>query len=142
MQRNQRRDSRWDAHDNSRMIRTSTAVSRGAELPVALPDCSDTQHARSLPRLHESKENAHTRDATDKGALAIQYYGYLIVDLYHRSRTHLSLGKDSPEPRPIQRPEIGPVVGKSQVGGLHHRYERRATRNGTPVHLCEELLFC
>jgi len=46
-------------------------------------------------------------------------------DYYHRSRTHLSLGKDSPEPRSIQRPETGPVVAISQVGGLHHRYERR-----------------
>ena len=43
-------------------------------------------------------------------------------DYYHRSRTHLSLGKDSPEPRPIQRPELGPVAVISQVGGLHHRY--------------------
>ena len=48
------------------------------------------------------------------------------IDYYHRSRTHLSLGKDSPEPRPIQPPEIGPVVAVPQVGGLHHRYERRA----------------
>jgi putative transposase len=48
-------------------------------------------------------------------------------DYYHRSRTHMSLGKDSPEPRPIQRPEIGPVVAVRQVGGLHHRYERQAT---------------
>jgi transposase InsO family protein len=47
-------------------------------------------------------------------------------DYYHRSRTHLSLGKDSPEPSPSQGPEIGPVVAISQVGGLHHRYERRA----------------
>jgi len=47
-------------------------------------------------------------------------------DYYHGSRTHLSLGKDSPEPRPIHRPEIGPVVAIRQVGGLHHRYERRA----------------
>ena len=47
-------------------------------------------------------------------------------DYYHRSRTHLSLGKDSPEPRPIQTPEIGPVVARRQVGGLHHRYERHA----------------
>jgi len=45
---------------------------------------------------------------------------------YHRSRTHLSLGKGSPEPRPIQPPEMGSVVAVSQVGGLHHRYERRA----------------
>jgi Integrase core domain len=31
-------------------------------------------------------------------------------DYYHRSRTHLSLGKDSPEPRAIQPPEMGSVV--------------------------------
>jgi len=45
---------------------------------------------------------------------------------YHKSRTHLSLGKDSPEPRPIQAVEMGRVVAVPQVGGLHHRYERRA----------------
>jgi putative transposase len=48
------------------------------------------------------------------------------LDYYHRSRTHLSLGKDSPEPRGIQPPEMGSVVALPQVGGLHHRYERRA----------------
>jgi putative transposase len=47
-------------------------------------------------------------------------------DYYHRSRTHLSLGKDSPEPRAIQPPEMGSVVVVPQVGGLNHRYERRA----------------
>jgi len=47
-------------------------------------------------------------------------------DYYHRSRTHLSLGKDSPEPRAIQPPERGSVVAVPQVGGLHQRYERRA----------------
>jgi len=47
-------------------------------------------------------------------------------DYYHRSRTHLSLGKDSPDPRTIQPAGMGPVVALPQVGGLHHRYERRA----------------
>jgi putative transposase len=47
-------------------------------------------------------------------------------EYYHRSRTHLSLGKDSPEPRAIQPPEMGSVVSVPQVGGLHHRYERQA----------------
>jgi putative transposase len=45
---------------------------------------------------------------------------------YHESRTHLSLAKDSPQPRPIARPTIGPIVAIPQVGGLHHRYDRRA----------------
>jgi putative transposase len=47
-------------------------------------------------------------------------------DYYHESRTHLSLEKDSPEPRPVHPQEIGPVMSLRQVGGLHHRYERRA----------------
>jgi hypothetical protein len=48
------------------------------------------------------------------------------LDYYHRSRTHLSLGKDSPEPRSIQPEHMGRVVALPQIGGLHHRYERRA----------------
>jgi putative transposase len=45
---------------------------------------------------------------------------------YHESRTHLSLAKDAPEPRKVQPPELGAVIGIPQVGGLHHRYQRRA----------------
>jgi transposase InsO family protein len=45
---------------------------------------------------------------------------------YHESRTHLSLAKDAPESRPVQGPDLGRLVAIPQVGGLHHRYERRA----------------
>jgi len=45
---------------------------------------------------------------------------------YHESRTHLSLAKDTPEPRLVHPPALGGVVAIPQVGGLHHRYERRA----------------
>jgi transposase InsO family protein len=45
---------------------------------------------------------------------------------YHRSRTHLGLKKDTPEPRAVQLPEAGRIVSIPEVGGLHHRYERRA----------------
>jgi putative transposase len=48
------------------------------------------------------------------------------LDYYHRSRTHLSLGKDSPEPRSVQPAQVGKVVALPQVGGVHDRYERRA----------------
>jgi putative transposase len=47
-------------------------------------------------------------------------------DYYHRSRTHLSLKKDTPEPRPIQSPGAGQIIAIPEVGGLHHRYERQA----------------
>ena len=48
------------------------------------------------------------------------YLGY-----YHRSRTHLSLDKDAPDSRPIC-PPFGKIIVTPEVGGLHHRYDRRA----------------
>jgi hypothetical protein len=55
-------------------------------------------------------------------------HGHLVsfVDYYHRSRVHLALRKDTPEPRPIQPPERGQIISIPVLGGLHHRYERRA----------------
>ena len=48
------------------------------------------------------------------------------VAYYHRTRTHLALQKDAPDGRPIERPQVGTVVQIPEVGGLHHRYVRRA----------------
>jgi putative transposase len=45
---------------------------------------------------------------------------------YNNTRTHLSLDKDCPESRPIHPPAAGKIISFPQVGGLHHRYERRA----------------
>jgi transposase InsO family protein len=47
-------------------------------------------------------------------------------EYYQRARTHLSLGKDSPELRLIEPREMGRAVAPPQVGGLHHRYQRLA----------------
>jgi putative transposase len=44
---------------------------------------------------------------------------------YGKSRTHLALAKDAPEPT-IHKSEKGLIVEIPEVGGLHHRYERRA----------------
>jgi transposase InsO family protein len=49
------------------------------------------------------------------------YFAY-----YNRSRTHLSISKDAPASRAVMSPETGEVVELPEVGGLHHRYERRA----------------
>jgi transposase InsO family protein len=42
------------------------------------------------------------------------------MDYYNRTRTHLSLTKDGPEHRTVQRPSEGRVVEVPRVGGLHH----------------------
>lgn len=49
---------------------------------------------------------------------------YLVY--YHGSRTHLSLNKDAPEGRGKESPETGTISAIPMVGGLHHRYTRRA----------------
>jgi transposase InsO family protein len=45
------------------------------------------------------------------------YAGY-----YNEARTHLSLDKDTPVGRPIDR--VGWIIAEPMVGGLHHRYAR------------------
>ncbi len=45
---------------------------------------------------------------------------------HHQSKTHLSHDKDCPVTRSIQPPTAGKIIAFPEVGGLHHRYERRA----------------
>src|SRR5215475_14498526 len=40
---------------------------------------------------------------------------------YNEVRTHLSLGKDAPCTRPIER--FGDIIAQPILGGLHHRFE-------------------
>jgi len=47
------------------------------------------------------------------------------VAYYTTLRTHLSLEKDTPEPRRVTLRDQGQVVAIPEVGGLHHWYERR-----------------
>jgi transposase InsO family protein len=44
------------------------------------------------------------------------------VDYYNSARTHLSLGKNAPRDRAIDR--VGSIQGRPVLGGLHHRYAR------------------
>ena len=46
------------------------------------------------------------------------------VKYYHNSRTHLGLNKNCPNPRTPQPIIYGNIHIASEVGGLHHRYER------------------
>jgi putative transposase len=48
------------------------------------------------------------------------------LEYYHGSRTHLALDKDAPEPRERESNDGRKVIALPMVGGLHHRYTRRA----------------
>jgi transposase InsO family protein len=47
-------------------------------------------------------------------------------EYYHQYRTHLALGKDTPQTRPVEPIRWGSVYARAQVSGLHHSYHRRA----------------
>jgi len=47
------------------------------------------------------------------------------VRYYHDDRTHLGLGKETPNSR-TRAGSYGRVISFPRVGGLHHRYERAA----------------
>jgi transposase InsO family protein len=57
---------------------------------------------------------------------SLRRHGACYLEYYHGSRSHLSLGKDSPDGRAVEPPELGRIVAVPKVGGLQHRYERRA----------------
>ncbi len=44
------------------------------------------------------------------------------ANYYSQARTHLSLGKDAPISRPIER--LGRIITQPMVGGLYYRYAR------------------
>src|SRR3989441_4710186 len=50
-----------------------------------------------------------------------RYFAY-----YHQARTPLSPDKDNPDGLPIEPPGLGMIIPIPEVGGLHHRYVRRA----------------
>jgi len=50
--------------------------------------------------------------------------GFLGYD--HKDRPRRSLDHDPPMPRAVEPPEAGPIIELPMVGGLHHRYARRA----------------
>jgi hypothetical protein len=45
---------------------------------------------------------------------------------YHQARRHLALDKNAPDVRSVELPGAGRIVEIPEVGGLHHRYVRRA----------------
>ena len=81
-------------------------------------------HVRICERLGVKIPGATRLVVFNEGSL--RRHLKVLLEYYHRSRTHLSLEKDAPESRSVQPPELGRVLAVPQVGGLHHRYERRA----------------
>ena len=48
------------------------------------------------------------------------------LEYYHEARSHQSLDRNAPVPRRVEPAEGGDVASIPMVGGVHHRYVRRA----------------
>ena len=89
----------------------------GATEPVAKSVCGtpDRQREARMPGPFDHPQRA-----------AFAAHSWLIPRLLSRFKDPLSLGKDTPDGRPVQPAGSGTVVSLPKVGGLHHRYERLA----------------
>jgi hypothetical protein len=122
-------------------------LTAGQPQPVSLFQRLDDLRFRVLASAHRLSPFVRLKSYFDLDGLLGSGQGQvrwlrMFIEHYHRTRTHLSLDKDAPDPRPIQRPEKGHVVSVPEGGGLHHRYERRAAwLQARVVAIPEMLLF-
>jgi putative transposase len=59
---------------------------------------------------HDCLDHVIVLGETHLRAILKSYFAY-----YHRARTHLSLGKDAPDPRPVQPPSVGMIVAFPKI---------------------------
>ena len=87
-----------------------------------------------IPHLHARQQNGYAerligsirRECLDHivvtGEQHLRYILQCYMEYYNAVRTHLSLRKDAPNGRTIQR--HGRIEGRPMLGGLHHQYVR------------------
>jgi hypothetical protein len=114
---------------SSPMLSFLTAVFRHSILGLPFAFCPPAGEPGATPpnrrpssaeRQSRQRRQRRDRPIHNKRSAEVNFGRFLAA------RFHLSLGKDSPEPRSIQPEHMGRVVALPQIGGLHHRYERRA----------------
>src|ERR1700730_15115961 len=92
---------------------------------VQMPDqrgCNGKPLYQPSQPPHESGPGIRPKDATDKEARTPRSRGRSVVVLYNEMRAHLSMGKDAPVPRAVER--VGHINCRPVLGGLHHQYLR------------------
>src|ERR1700686_2900157 len=86
------------------------------------PACSERRHRQPSRRSHERKLGDQTKDDADKEPREERSCGRSQTLLYNGTRTHLSLEKEAPVSRAVDR--AGHILCRPILGGLHHQYAR------------------
>ena len=102
--------------------RTSMLELQATDPLATLLACSGRRHNQLFRPYHERKLGDQTRDDADKEPHEERSCGRSQALLYNNIRTHRSLDKDAPVPRPVQR--TGRIKSISILGGLHHHCAR------------------
>jgi len=115
---------RYVIHDRDLAFQAATASAKamGIEVVRTAPHSPWQNLYRAVDRLITPRV---PRSCDRAECLGLRTILKSYVVYYMNARTHLSLGKDSPQSRPVS-PPVGRVCSIREVGGLHHRYERCA----------------
>src|ERR1700761_8795013 len=111
--------------------RTSMPGLQATDLLATLPACSGRRHNQLFRLSHECKLGDQTKDDADKERREERSCGRSQTSLYNEMRTHLSMGKDAPVPRAVER--VGHIDCRPVLGGLHHQYLRIDLRQAQGV---------
>src|ERR1700741_4089978 len=88
--------------------RTSWPALQAPDLLATLPACSGKRQNNPCRRHHECKLGDQTKDDADKEPREERSCGRSQTSLYNGTRTHLSLEKDAPVSRAVDR--VGHIV--------------------------------
>jgi putative transposase len=122
----------WDdvpqylVHDRDTAFRAWATTARAmgiSEVVTAIRSPWQNAYAERLIGSIRRECLDHVIIANERGLRCI-LRGY--VEYYLKSRTHLSLEKDTPVSRRVASPDDGDIIAIPHLGGLHHRYERQA----------------
>jgi hypothetical protein len=95
---------------------------QATDLPAIHPPYSEKQRSQPCRLPHERKLGDQTKDDADKEPREERSCGRSQTSLYNGARTHLSLEKDAPVSRAVDR--AGHILCRPILGGLHHQYGR------------------
>lgn len=94
---------------------------------IGIRDCPTTPHSPWQNGYAERVIGSIRRECLDHIVpLGVDHLRRVMreyTDYYNNDRTHLALGKDSPNSRAAET--HGPIVARPILGGLHHRYGRK-----------------
>ena len=82
-----------DSIENQTSSQVSQVPGPQGNLPAEIGNTS----VPAYRTLFRRAQNPRTRRATDSTPSVVQYYGYFVVDLYNRERSHQALGYRTPE---------------------------------------------